>query len=183
MKKKLQLVLVLLAAQLLPAQNGPQLSLVEQSKIDKQQIEELTKQVDYYKKALNFSKAISSAHFENLRLSINDVRGLKKDGTVIIEFSYTNMSSELHKSLQFEKAVLVDSQGKQYHTPQVFLTTDGKIRVIDLVDGIPYRGALFFKKSTNYFPIIRALILYAYPKDQLSNPQPVVFENLPVIWE
>lgn len=183
MMKKLQLVLVILAAQLLPAQKAQQLSLVEQSKIDKLQIEELTRQVDYYKKTLNFSKAIRSANFENMKFTINDVRGLKKDGTVMIEFSYTNMSKDLHESLQFEKAVLVDSQGKQYNTSQVFLTSDGKIRVIDLVDGIPYKGALFFKKSSNYFPIIRALILYAYPKDQLSNPEPVVFENLPVIWE
>lgn len=183
MKKSLLTVLIGLAAQIVSAQDPDYATLTKQVKTHQLEIEELTKQVNYYKTTLQYSKAIRSIKFENIQVTINDVRGIKKDGNVVIEFTYTNLSKELQESLQFEKAVLVDSQGKQYNTSQVFLAQDGKIRVLDLVRDIPYKGGLIFKKTTDYFPIIRALILYAYPKDQLSNPEPVVFENLPVMWE
>ena len=176
-------MLIVLAAHHLSAQGTDYLTLTKQIKLHQFEIEELTKQVDYYKSTSNYSKAIRSVNFENLQFTINDVRGIEKDETIIVEFTYTNLSKDLQDSLQFEKAVLVDSKGKQYSTSQVFLAQDEKIRVLDLVKDIPYKGGLMFRKTTDYFPIIRALILYAYPQDQLSNPEPVVFENLPVMWE
>ncbi|MGA9213246.1 hypothetical protein [Kaistella sp.] len=182
MKTKLT-VLTLVLAQCLSAQLADYNVLSEQAKLDQTQIEELSKQVDYYKKFLNLSKVIRTSTFENIQIELNDIRGLKKEGKIMVEFTYKNMGAEMRKALQFEKAIIVEFEGNQYQTQQVFLTLDGKIRVNDLLHGIPYKGAMFFHKSNRYFPIIRALVLYIYTKDQLSNPEPIVFENIPVIWE
>ncbi len=155
----------------------------EESLRDKLQIAELSQQVAYYKTALNLSKALRSNTFEDLSLAIKTVRGLRKDGTIVIEFEYQNTSQRQRGSLQTERAVLVDPQGNQYQTSQVMLHTDGRVHTRDLVPKVPYRGGLVFRKTGVEFPMIRALILYFYPEDNISNPQPVVFESIPIVWE
>lgn len=155
-------------------------------KIDNHQLEikELSRQVHYYKNLLNLSKAVRSSAFEDVQYTINQVTGSKKDGTILVRFTYRNLNDHPRKILQCEKAVIVDTQGNQHQTNQVYLSPNGgKILASDVLAKIPYQGAMVFKKSTAYFPVIKALMVYAYPLDNLTSPKPVVFENIPVIWE
>lgn len=183
MKSKLTLLMLVLA-QLNAAQLSDCADLDEKLNIHQLQINELSKQVNYYKTLLNATKAIRSSTYEDMQFNINQVIGSKKDGSIMMRFTYKNLKDETRRTLQCEKAVIIDTQGNQHQTNQVYLAPNsGKILANDVLKGIPYQGAMFFKKNTAYFPVIRALIVYVYPVDNLTNPKPVVFENLPVIWE
>lgn len=147
-----------------------------------QEIRELSLQVKYYKTVLNSTKAVRSATFENIRFDLTQVTGSRKDGSLMIGFSYHN-HDDSRKTLQCERALLVDMQGNQHQTTQISLAPNGKIIAYDVLSNVPYRGAIFYKKLNYYFPVIRSLVLYLYPEDNISNPSPIVFENVPVIWE
>lgn len=145
------------------------------------EISELSTQVQYYKNILKSSKAIRTATFEHIQFDINQVSGSRKDGSITLGFTYKNLADP-RRILQCEKAVLVDLQGQQFQTTNVYLAPN-KVVVNDVLKDVPYRGGIFYNKVNSYFPTIRALILYVYPSDQISNPMPVVFENVPVVWE
>lgn len=182
MKIKLLSVLLVLAQQLY-SQNANYAQLNEQLNQNKLEISELSRQVQYYKKVLNSTRAIRSANFEDLNLDITKVTGSRKTGSIEVLFNYKNTHSTTRKNFQCERAVIVDMQGNQYQTTQLFLAPNGRVVAVDILQNVPYNGGVMFKKVGNYFPVIKALILYLYPSDQLSNPQPIVFENIPVIWE
>ena len=148
---------------------------------DEQLVKELSQQVQYYKGILRSSKAVRSATFEKIRFDINQVTGSRKDGNVVVAFGYENLE-ETRQLLQCERAVIVDVEGNQYLTTNIFLAPGGKIVVNDILSKVPYRAGIFFKKLP-YFPVIKALVMYVYPDDKFSNPVPIVFENIPVVWD
>lgn len=178
MRTKLMLPAFLLA-QLLCAQSADTQSQLQQHE---QEIRELSRQVQYYKNALNTNKAIRSATFENIRFDITQVIGSKKDGTVEVNFLYTNLSPN-RRPLQCERAQLVDPQGNQHLTTQLYIAPNGRIVANEVLSKTAYRGGLLFRKQNSYYPTIRALSLYVYPQDNISNPVPVVFENIPIVWQ
>lgn len=181
MRIKLMLPAILLA-QILCAQADGVQTTVQQHAQHEQEIEELSRQVQYYKNILNTNKAIRSATFENIRFDLTQVIGSKKDGTVEINFLYTNLGGP-RRSLQCERAQIVDPQGNQQLTTQMYLAPGGRVIATDVLPKTAYRGGLLFRKQNSYFPVIRSLSLYIYPQDNFSNPVPIVFENVPVIWQ
>lgn len=178
MRTKLMLPAILLA-QILCAQSADTPSQLQQHE---QEIEELSRQVQYYKNTLNVNKAVRSATFENVRFDLTQVIGSKKDGTVEVNFLYTNIGPT-RRSLQCERAQIVDPQGNQHITTQMYIAPNGRIVANEVLPRTAYRGGLLFRKQNSYFPTIRALSLYVYPQDNFSNPVPVVFENIPIIWQ
>lgn len=146
------------------------------------EIKELSRQVQYYKNALNVNQAIRSVTFENIRFDVTQVIGSKKDGTVEVNFLYTNVGPTL-RSLQCERALMVDPKGNQHLTTQMYIAPNGRIVANEVLPKTAYRGGVLFKKQNSYLPTIRSLALYIYPRDNFSNPVPVVFENIPVIWQ
>lgn len=183
MKLKLTMLMFTLA-QLHAAQLSDCIELNKKIDIHQLEIDELSRQVIYYRNTLNTAKAIRSATFEDIQYNINQVTGSKKDGNILLRFTYKNLQGDTRKILQCEKAVIIDPQGNQNQTHQVYLSPNGgKIIANDVLTKIPYQGAMVFKKNTSYFPVIRALIVYVYTIDNITNPKPVVFENIPIIWE
>lgn len=169
----------LMLAQLLCGQSSDLTAKLLQKE---QEVRDLSLQVKYYKTVLNSTRAIRSATFENIRFDLTQVTGSRKDGSLVIGFSYNNVG-DTRKTLQCERALLVDMQGNQHQTTLINLAPNGKVIAYDVLPKVPYRGAIIYKKLNYYFPVIRSLVLYIYPKDNISNPSPVVFENVPVIWD
>ena len=183
MKLKLAMLMLTLA-QLHAAQLSDCVELNKKVDTHQLEIDELSRQVNYYRNTLNTAKAIRTTTFEGMQYNINQVTGSKKDGNILLRFTYKNLTDATRRTLQCERAVIIDPQGNQNQTNQIYLSPNGgKILVDDLLSKIPYQGAMIFKKNTSYFPVIRALIVYVYPIDNITNPKPVVFENIPVIWE
>ncbi len=176
-------VLFLVVVQVCNAQSSSCENLIKNKERDQQQIDELGRQVAYYKNLLHTTKAIRSATYEDIRYDIQRVRGLRKDGTILIEFTYQNMDEGLMDALQVEKAVIVEPLGKRFQTTQVSLTADGRFRAVDLVPGVPYKALTVMRKTSADFPTMRTLVLYIFPRDNISSPEPVIFENVPVVWE
>jgi hypothetical protein len=48
---------------------------------------------------------------------------------------------------------------------------------------IQIKGNFVFKTDETNFPIFRILKILVYPKDNMSSPKEVIFENVAVIWE
>lgn len=181
MKIKILLISLVLA-QLFYSQNADYAQLSQKLNQNRLEIFELSRQVQYYKNVLNSTKAVRKATFEDLDIDITQVIGSRKDGNIAISFNYKNTADSPRRILQCERAVMVDMQGNQYQTTHLYLAPNGKVVTNEILQNVPYKGGILFKKTDAYFPIIKALILYLYPIDQISNPQPVVFENIPVIW-
>ena len=48
---------------------------------------------------------------------------------------------------------------------------------------IQIKGNFVFKTDETNFPIFRILKILVYPKDNISSPKEVIFENIAVVWE
>lgn len=48
---------------------------------------------------------------------------------------------------------------------------------------IPIKENFVFKTEEMDFPILRILKILVYPKDNISSPKEVIFENIAVVWE
>jgi hypothetical protein len=57
------------------------------------------------------------------------------------------------------------------------------MRAEKIKSNIPIKGNFIFKTEETDFPILRILKILVYPKDNMSSPKEVIFENVAVIWE
>jgi hypothetical protein len=57
------------------------------------------------------------------------------------------------------------------------------MRAEKIKSNIPIKGNFVFKTEETDFPIFRILKILVYPKDNMSSPKEVIFENVAVIWE
>ncbi|MCD9854527.1 hypothetical protein LUD75_07405 [Epilithonimonas sp. JDS] len=184
---KSKLILITLAfSQILFAQKSDCSDLKNELKNNKEQILELSKQVDYYKETLSLLKPIRTVNIDGMKLDIVKVNGTKLSKTISVTFIYQNTESTARKSFQCEEAFLIDPQGNQFQTSEVLVAPNKRIRAQNILPEIPTKATMTFSvadlKQTD-FPIIKILTLKVYAKDNKSNPYSAVFENIPVVWE
>ncbi len=153
------------------------------------QITKLNKEIEYYKETLNLLKPIRTVVVDGMELNITKIVGSKKDKSLSITFVYQNKDSEIRSFFQCEQAFLVDPQGNQFQTYDVFIAPNNGIRAEKILPSIPTKASITFKTTdpTNpietTIPIIRTLTLKVFAKNHIDSPYSAVFENIPVIWE
>ncbi|KFC18322.1 hypothetical protein [Epilithonimonas lactis] len=183
---KSKLILVLSAfSQILFAQKSDCSDLKNELKNKKDQITELSKQVDYYKETLNLLKPIRTVDIDGMKLDIVMVNGHKKDKTISVTFIYQNTESTARKSFQCEEAFIIDPQGNQFQTSEV-LVAPKRIRAQNILPEVPTKATMTFAAADlaeTAFPLIKVLTIKIYAKDSKNNPYNAVFESIPVIWE
>ena len=153
---------------------------LESAKIE---VAELSKQNIYYKETLNLLKPISTDIVDDVEFSITKIIGSKKDKTITITFLYENKSFEIRDFLQCQEASAIDARGNQFQTYEVYVAPNKNIRAEKIKSNIPIKGNFVFKTDETNFPIFRILKILVYPKDNMSSPKEVIFENVAVVWE
>ena len=69
------------------------------------------------------------------------------------------------------------------YTYEVYVAPNKNMRAEKIKSNIPIKGNFIFKTEETDFPILRILKILVYPKDNMSSPKEVIFENVAVIWE
>ncbi|PQA90396.1 hypothetical protein SAMN05421796_108183 [Chryseobacterium piscicola] len=184
--KSILILIISVFSQILFAQKSDCSDLKNELKNNKDQITELSKQVDYYKEALNLLKPIRTVDIDGMKLDIVMVNGHKKDKTISVTFIYQNTESTARKSFQCEEAFIIDPQGNQLQTSEVIVAPNKRVRAQNILPEIPTKATMTFAApdlAEASFLIIKVLTIKIYAKDNKNNPYNAVFENIPVIWE
>jgi len=113
-------------------------------KKSKLEIEELSKQVAYYKETLNLLKPIAQASANNLEFTITNATGNKVNKTLVITYLYRNTSDTVRKYYQGMSSYIVDDRGNQNNTYEV-LANKERSRVESIQPDIPMKGFIKFK--------------------------------------
>ena len=153
---------------------------LENSKIE---VAELSKQNLYYKETLNLLKPIKTTIVDDVEFSITKITGSKKEKTITVTFLYENKSSETRDFLQCQEASAIDAKGNQFQTYEVYVAPNKNMRAEKIKSNIPIKGNFVFNTEETDFPILRIVKILVYPKDNISSPKEVIFENIAVIWE
>lgn len=153
---------------------------LENSKIE---VAVLSKQNIYYKETLNLLKPIKTTIVDDVQFSITKIIGSKKDKTITITFLYENNSFETRDFLQCQEASAIDARGNQFQTYEVYVAPNKNMRAEKIKSNIPIKGNFVFNTEETDFPILRIVKILVYPKDNISSPKEVIFENVAVIWE
>lgn len=153
---------------------------LENSKIE---VAELSKQNLYYKETLNLLKPIKTSGVDDVEFSITKIIGSKKNKTITVTFLYENKSSETRDFLQCQEAYAIDARGNQFQTYEVYVAPNKNMRAEKIKSYIQIKGNFAFKTEEMDFPIFRILKILVYPKDNISSPKEVIFENIAVVWE
>ncbi len=153
---------------------------LENAKIE---VAELSKQNIYYKETLNLLKPIKTTIVDDVEFSITKITGSKKEKTITVTFLYENKSFEIRDFLQCQEASAIDERGNQFQTYEVYVAPNKNMRAEKIKSNIPIKGNFVFKTEEMDFPILRILKILVYPKDNMSSPKEVIFENVAVIWE
>ena len=98
-------------------------------------------------------------------------------------FIYENNSFETRDFLQCQEASAIDARGNQFQTYEVYVAPNKNMRAEKIKSYIPIKGNFVFKTEEMDFPIFRILKIFVYPKDNISSPRGVIFENIAVVWE
>ena len=150
---------------------------------------QLSKEIEYYKETLSLLKPIRTVVVDGMELNIIKIVGSKKDKSLTITFVYQNKDSETRSFFQCEQAFLLDPQGNQFQTYDVFVGPNNGIRAEKIIPSIPIKASITFK-TTNpsiqidpSIPTIKILTLKVYAKNHMDSPYSAIFENIPVTWE
>ena len=153
---------------------------LENSKIE---VAELSKQNIYYKETFNLLKPISTNIVDDVQFSITKITGSIKEKTITVTFLYENKSSETRDFLQCQEASAIDARGNQFQSYEVYVAPNKNMRAEKIKSNIPIKGNFVFNTEETDFPILRIVKILVYPKDNISSPKEVIFENNAVIWE
>ena len=175
--------LMLFSICLFSAQKSDCVSIQRELESAKIEVAELSKQNIYYKETLNLLKPIKTTTVDDVEFSITKIYGSKKNRTITVTFLYENKSSETRDFFFFFEAYAIDARGNQFQTYEVYVAPNKNMRAEKIKSNIPIKGNFVFKTDETDFPILRILKILVYPKDNISSPKEVIFENLPVIWE
>lgn len=175
--------IMLFSASILYAQKTECTTIQKELENAKIEVAELSKQNLYYKETLNLIKPIKTSIVDDVEFSITKIVGSKKDKTITITFLYENKSSESRDFLQCQEASAIDPQGNQFQTYEVYVAPNKTMRAEKIKSNIPIKGNFVFKTEETEFPIFRILKILVYPKDNMSSPKEVIFENIAVVWE
>ena len=175
--------IMLFSASILLAQKTECTTIQKELENAKIEVAELSKQNLYYKETLNLIKPIKTSVVDNVEFSITKIVGSKKDKTITITFIYENKSFESRDFLQCQEASAIDPQGNQFQTYEVYVAPNKNMRAEKIKSNIPIKGNFVFKTEETNFSIFRILKILVYPKDNMSSPKEVIFENVAVIWE
>ena len=85
--------------------------------------------------------------------------------------------------LSILRASAIDARGNQFQTYEVYVAPNKNMRAEKIKSYIPIKGNFVFKTDETDFPILRILKIMVYPKDNISSPKEVIFENIAVVWE
>lgn len=150
---------------------------------------ELSKQVEYYKETLNLLKPIRTVNIDGMEINITKIVGSQKDKRLSVTIVYQNKESETRSFFQCEQAFLIDLQGNQFQTFEVYVAPNKGIRAEKILPNIPTKASIAFKTTepTNPIepttPVIRTLTLKVFAKNHMDSPYSAIFENIPVVWE
>jgi len=175
--------IMLFSASILSAQKTECITIQKELENAKIEVAELSKQNLYYKETLNLLKPIKITTVDDVEFSITKIVGSKKDKTITVTFLYENKFFETRDFLQCQEASAIDPQGNQFQTYEVYIAPNRNMRAEKIKSNIPIKGNLTFKSEESDFPIFRILKILVYPKDNMSSPKEVIFENVAVIWE
>ena len=132
---------------------------------------------------MNLLKPISTNIVDDVEFSITKIYGSKKDKTITVTFLYENKSSESRDFLQCQEAYAIEARGNQLQTYEVYVAPNKNMRTEKIKSNIQIKGNFVFKTDETDFPIFRILKIMFYPKDNMSSPKEIVFENIAVVWE
>lgn len=144
---------------------------------------ELTKQNLYYKETFDLLKPVASDAKDLLKFDIVKAVGSKTKKTLKIYYIYTNTSSKVRSFFQPAESYIVDPQGNQTSTYEVFASEDRR-QVNQIQPDVPMKGLLSFNVRTTDFPVIKLLNLKFYKVDGFENAGDTTlnFKNIPVFW-
>lgn len=156
---------------------------------NKMQVAELSKQINYYKETLNLLTPIRTVNVDGLEINITKIVGSTRDKSLSVIFVYQNKDSQIREFFQCEQAYLIDPQGNQFQTHDVFVAPNNGIRMEKITPNILAKGKITFKtidptttlETTT--PTIRILTLKVFAKNHIDSPYSAVFENIPISWE
>lgn len=180
---------LLVLVQILSAQKSDCSEIKTELQNNKVQNAELSKQVEYYKETLNLLKPLRTVNVDGIELSITKIVGSKKDKSLSVTLVYQNKDSETRSFFQCEQAFLIDPQGNQFQTFEVYVAPNKGIRAEKILPNIPTKATITFKTTdpTNpihpTIPTIKILTLKVYAKNHMDSPYSAIFENIPVVWE
>lgn len=187
--KKLSTILLLSTTTLAYSQENECAGINKELQISKTQVAEMSKEIVYYKETLHLLKPVRTFNVDGMELNITKISGSKKDKSIRITMVFQNKDSEIRSFFQCEQALLIDPQGNQYQTYDVFVAPNNGIRAEKILPSIPTKASIIFKTTdpTNpidtSIPTIKILILKVYSKNHMDSPYSATFENIPVTWE
>lgn len=183
MMKNIISSIMLFSASILSAQKTDCTSIQKELENSKIEVAELSKQNLYYKETLNLLKPIKTDVVDDVQFSITKIIGSKKDKTITVTFLYENNSFETRDFLQCQEASAIDARGSQFQTYEVYVAPNKNMRTEKIKSNIPIKGSFVLKTEETEFPLFRILKILVYPKDNMSSPKEVIFENVSVVWE
>lgn len=154
----------------------------ELAKVKSENID-LAKQNNYYKETLDLLHPLVTVSADNLKFDIIKATASKTQKSLKIYYIYRNTSTNTRKFFQPSQAYMVDPQGNQSSTYEVFASED-KVRVDNIEPNIPMKGKLVFKISETGFPELKLLNLKFSNTDSIKDglESTLIFKNIPVHW-
>lgn len=180
---------LLIFTQILSAQKTDCAEIKTELQSTKVQNTELSKQVDYYKETLSLLTPIRTVNIDGMEINITKIVGSQKEKSLSVTLVYQNKDSETRSFFQCEQAFLIDAQGNQFQTFEVYVSPNKGIRTEKILPNIPTKATITFKTTdpTNpidpAIPTIKILALKVYAKNHMDSPYSAIFENIPVVWE
>ena len=140
--------------------------------------DELKKENDYLKKALNITTPVKTASGTKIDFNLLKCDGNTKEQTITLTLTVVN--HDANKNLQFSNANAVDVEANQYKTYTIDLGGSGVRNTI--YTETPVKTIIRFTKILPSVKILKLISVVYYP----DNPGPDLaaeFKDIPVVWK
>lgn len=140
--------------------------------------EEIKKENDYLKKALQITTPVKTVTSSKIDFNFLECKGNIKEQTV--EIVLTLVSHDANQEFQFEKTSLIDMEGNEYAYGQVSIGGQG-IRNTVRTD-IPVRTTILFKKVLPTVKMLKDIPISYYHGDPGHSIE-IEFKDMPIKWQ
>ncbi|WP_343699894.1 hypothetical protein [Chitinophaga sp.] len=139
--------------------------------------EELKKENEYLKKALNITTPIKTVTTANIDFNILKVEGNTKDQTVTVSMTFVN--HDANEAIQYYNTQAIDVEGNEYKGSNHSIGSEGSRNT--LFTDTPVKSTITFKKvlpSVKIMKLIHLHLLYNKPPNVKLE-----FRDLPITWK
>lgn len=141
--------------------------------------DDLKKENEYLRNALNILKPVQSATSSKVELSLIKCEGNSVDQTVTLWLTATN--KEANKDFQFSQSEVIDVEGNSLKSYDIVMGSSG-IRGTLYTD-VPVKVSVTFKKVLPSVKILKLINLEHYNPQQAGRTLSFQFKDININWE